>query len=96
MPNTKGNWSDFECLLQDRWLRNTAIIPRIYEQKGRWHVVMLYVAVEQPLRFLCRWINDYDSFRKAGIHANLFRRNIQKDARGVLKINEHAFTYCLN
>ncbi|HAI76668.1 MAG TPA: hypothetical protein DCM08_10515 [Microscillaceae bacterium] len=69
---------------------------RLVAWKGRWWLTMVFVWVFDPMRFICREIDDYDSEKKALIYAELFKRGIQKDARGTQKTNENLIHFKLN
>lgn len=92
----KGASEDLDFLKNDRWLHDTEVRYCISEKKGRWHVAMLFIALNNPLQFLCRYIDHYETQRKARNYAEIMQRNIRKDVRGILKINEYAFNICYN
>lgn len=92
----QGTKSDLQFLENDRWLHHTEVRYYISERRGRWYVFMIFIAVNNPLQFFCRFIEHYESERKALNYAEIMQRSIRKDARGVLKTNEHAFNICYN
>jgi hypothetical protein len=94
--SNQGQLKDLAFLAQDAWVHNTEVCYRIVPYQGRFHLYMVFIAVETPLRFLVRKIDDYHSEQKALIYAEIFQRGIRKDARGVLKTNRNAFDICLN
>ncbi|MCA0232417.1 MAG: hypothetical protein LCH91_18245 [Bacteroidetes bacterium] len=95
--NVRGLYRDLEVLINDRWLHSTEVRYRIETRKGRWHLTMVYVYVQNPFQFLCRRLDHYDTEDKAKLYAQLFRRGMQRDARGTLKSNAlHVFDICLN
>jgi hypothetical protein len=91
-----GTTDDLQFLRNDLWLHNTEVRYRIVSQHGRWHVIMVFIAVETPLKFLCRGIDHYETEKKALLYAQLLQRNIRKDARGNLKTNTDALHICDN
>jgi hypothetical protein len=96
LENQQGDKRDLDFLENDQWLHNTEVRYYILERRGRWYVTMIFIAVENPLRFFCRFIDHYESARKAENYAEIFQRSIRKDARGTLKTNEDALNICYN
>ena len=96
MDSNQGNRTDLLFLQTDAWLRDTEVRYRIVHTRSRWFLTMVFVAIDNPYRFLCREIDSYESEKKAEIYAQLFQRGIRKDARGTLKTNENAFNICDN
>lgn len=92
----QGEIKDFLFLEKDGWLRDTEVRYRIVHTRSRWYLTMVFIAIENPYRFLSRAIDNYNSEKKALIYAQLFQRGIRKDARGTLKTNENAFNICHN
>jgi hypothetical protein len=92
----QGNSKDLLFLKNDAWLKDTEVRYRIVRNHGRWFLSMLFVWIDNPYRFLCRKIDNYETERKAEMYAQLFQRGIRKDARGTLKMNENAFNICNN
>jgi len=91
-----GGESDLYFLQEGGWLLNSEVRGHINYKKGRWQVSMILIWVSNPYRFLRRFIDTYESEKKAGIYAELFKRTMQKDARGTIKINEDDFNICFN
>ena len=87
---------DLQLLGNDRWLMNTEVCYWLQARKSQWHLTMIYVAVENPLKFICRKIDVYNSEKKAITFAKILQRGIRKDARGTLKTNRNAFNFCNN
>ena len=92
----KAPKGDLFLLLDDRWLPNTEVKSIIYQRKGRWHVDMLFLSLEDPLKIIIRKIDHYHSQKKAETFASIFQRGIRKDARGTLKRQEYAYDICKN
>ena len=91
-----GKSEDFALLNEDRWLMNTEVRYNLNKRKGLWHLTMIYIAIENPLKFICRKIDVYNSQKKAIFFADILQRAIRKDARGTLKTNQNAFNFCSN
>lgn len=91
-----GTADDFKILKEDRWLMNTEVRYQLLEKNGLWYLTMIYVAIDDPLTFMCREIDVYNSERKAKTYASILQRGIRKDARGTLKTNQHAIRICDN
>lgn len=96
IDETPGNKNDMCLLVDDDWLIDTEVCYYIQERKSQWHLYMLYIAVDNPLKFICRKLDTYFSEKKAMTFAKIFQRGIRKDARGVLKTNTNAFNFCDN
>jgi hypothetical protein len=86
----QGDREDLKILSEHVWLHNTEVKYRIELRRGRWYLTMLYVAIENALRFVCKRIDHYDSEKKARIYADIFKRAIQKDNRGTQKLKPNA------
>ncbi len=93
---TPGECADLSLLVKDKWLMNTEVCYWLQERRGQWHLAMLYIAVDNPLQFICRKIDTYTSEKKAITFAKILQRGIRKDARGTLKTNRDAFNICQN
>jgi hypothetical protein len=93
IPGTK---MDLKLLEEDKWLVNTEVLYFIQEKKSLWHLTMIYVATNNPLKFICRKIDAHPSENKAITFAKILQRGIRKDARGTLKTNQNAFNFCDN
>jgi hypothetical protein len=91
-----GGENEIRFLYEADWLLDSEVRPVVTCKNGRWHVAMLLIWAKNPYRFLRRQIDDYDSERKALIHADFFKRTMQKDKRGTIKINENDFNICFN
>ena len=95
-PERPGSRLDMKLLQEDRWLVNTEVRYHIMERRSQWHLTMIYIALENPLKFICRKIDVYYSEKKALTFAKILQRGIRKDARGSLKTNRNAFHICTN
>ncbi|MEM9821842.1 MAG: hypothetical protein AAF985_12255, partial [Bacteroidota bacterium] len=56
-----GQPEDFQLLNEDHWLMNTEVKYHLLEQRGLWHLTMIYIATDDPLKFICRQIDTYSS-----------------------------------
>jgi len=93
---TIGKPEDMKLLMEDKWLMNTEVRYNLQKQKGLWQLSMIYIAINNPFKLLCRKIDSYPSEKKAKIFAQILQRGIRKDARGTLKTNKNAFHICDN
>ena len=91
-----GKATDLKVLEEDKWLMNTEVRYNLQKQKGLWQLTMVYIAINNPFKLLCRKIDSYPSEKKAKIFAEILQRGIRKDARGTLKTNKNAFHICDN
>ena len=91
-----GSPEDFSMLKEDKWLMDTEVKYQLLEKRGLWHLTMIYVAIDNPLKFICRKIDVYNSEKKAKTFASILQRGIRKDARGTLKTNQDALNICYN
>jgi hypothetical protein len=94
--NKRGNARDLRVLKEGRWLKDTEVRYLIQEKCGRWHLQMVYIWIQNPLRFFCNYIDNYESLQKAENYAQIFQRGIRKDARGTLKTDQDAYDICFN
>ncbi|MEM9917438.1 MAG: hypothetical protein AAF990_05045 [Bacteroidota bacterium] len=95
-PESLGKPADLKLLLEDRWLIDTEVRYLLEEKRSLWYLSMLYIAVDNPLKFICKKIDTYPTEKKAKTFAKILQRGIRKDARGTLKTNTDAFHFCDN
>ena len=93
---TVGKPEDLKLLTEDKWLMNTEVKYHLQEKRSLWYLTMIYVSTNNPLKFICRKIDTYNSEKKAKTFAKILQRGIRKDARGTLKTNRNAFNFCDN
>jgi hypothetical protein len=93
-PETNGKHSNLDFLSQDEWLINTEVRYHLRERRSQWFLTMVFVAVENPMKFICRPIDVYQSEQKALTFAKILQRGIRKDARGTQKSNLDGFNIC--
>jgi len=91
-----GEQKDLGLLVNDKWLLNTEVCYWIQERISQWHLSMIYIATDNPLKLICRKIDIYYSEKKAMTFARILQRGIRKDERGTLKTNHDAFNICDN
>ena len=91
-----GNRDDLELLVDDKWMQETEVKYLIQERVGRWHVMMLFISIDEPLKLILRNIDHYHSYERAERFAQIFQRGIRKDARGTLKRKGYDYHICLN
>jgi len=91
-----GEIQDFSLLQEDKWLVNTEVNYLLFKRNGLWHLTMIYIAIENPLKLICRKIDVYNSEKKAKLFASILQRAIRKDARGTLKTNQDVINICNN
>ncbi|MEL6717420.1 MAG: hypothetical protein AAFP82_01755 [Bacteroidota bacterium] len=91
-----GEIEDFRLLKDDSWLMDTEVKYQLLEKNGLWHLTMIYIAIDNPFKFICRKIDIYNSEKKATTFASILQRGIRKDARGTLKTDRNAFNICDN
>lgn len=96
IPEVPGIRLDMKFLQEDKWLMNTEVRYRLEKWRGLWRLSMIYIAVETPLKLICRIIDTYSSEKKAKVFAEIMMRGIRKDARGTLKTNQDGFHFCDN
>lgn len=94
--NQHGNNKNLAIFYQTRWLHDTEVKYMIDHRCGRWHLTMIYISIYNPLRLICKYLDHYESFKKAKLYAQIFQRGIRKDARGTLKLDEDAYNICYN
>ena len=95
-PETPGERKDMRLLEEDGWLKNTEVRYYLRHYKSQWHLYMVYIAIDNPMKLICRKIDVYSSEQKALTFAKILQRGIRKDARGTLKTNLNAFHLCDN
>ena len=93
-PQTRGQAEDFGFLDQEGWTLDSEVQYRLLPWRGRWHVFMLFFALQPPLKLIVRRLDHYPSQGRAETFAQIFQRGIRKDARGTLKRNAHAYHIC--
>lgn len=91
-----GSIRDLYFLIEEAWLMNTQVTPRIHFHRGRWYITMVYTATETPFKLICKELGDYPTKKKASIYAGIFQKVIRKDARGNLKTNLDDLHICDN
>ncbi len=93
---TPGDLTDLNFLLDDYWLRDTAVIENIVNRAGMWEVHLVFAHYQEPFKLIKRVISSYPSKEKAELNAWYIRRIAAKDQRGTLKLNPENFCLCTN
>jgi hypothetical protein len=92
-----GGQSDLAFLNNDKWLIDAVVSHYIFEQKGRWKIILTFSWSSNFFRLLCRYMaDDFATKSKAEIVANLYTRTSQKDQRGTLTLNNNDCNICFN
>lgn len=87
-----GGSADLSFIENADWLKDAAVINDVYELKGNWKVRLIFVWINEPMRFICRHINDsFTRKSKAAMAADFYHRTSQKDKRGTLTISANDF-----
>ena len=82
MADGPGKQPDLNFLGEDGdWLASSVVTPRVYEEKGRFWVSLIYTDKDDPLRKLVRVIDHYPTRRRAEMTADILRRQIGADLR---------------
>lgn len=89
-----GNASDLNFLLDDYWLRDTAVVENLVKRAGMWEIHLVFAHYQEPFKLLKRVISKHPSKEKATLHAWYIRRLASKDQRGTLKLNLEDFLIC--
>lgn len=89
-----GDNRDLNFLLDDYWLRDTAVVENIINRKGMWEVHLVFAHHEMPCKLIKRVITSYPDRTKAEMHAWYMRKLAAKDQRGTLKLKLEHFTLC--
>ncbi|MEM7371469.1 MAG: hypothetical protein AAF587_22835 [Bacteroidota bacterium] len=93
---TKGDESDLYLFRDSAWLQNSEVRYALLPKRGRWHVYMLFLSLDEPIKLLIRYLDHYPSKNKAETFARIFQRGIRKDSRGTLKRDQHDYNICRN
>jgi hypothetical protein len=89
-----GTAADLNFLLDDQWLRDTAVVEKLVKRAGMWEIHLVFAHYQEPFKLLKRVISKHSSKDKATLHALYIRRLASKDQRGTLKINPKDFLIC--
>ena len=92
----QGSQADLDFMLEDFWLKDTAVSEYVMKRKGMWEIHLIFAWYTQPLQFIKRKITSVSSRRKAEFTASIMRRQAAKDVRGTLEVNPTLFNTSLN
>lgn len=96
VSDQKGTSSDLKGLTKEKWLLNARVCHFISQRKGRFWVNITFYNPRYPFQLKVQTIDHYPRRKTAEQFAEIFQRGIQKDSRGTLKLNDHAFNICAN
>ena len=92
----KGNYLDLHVLTGETWLMDTEVRYNIRRARGLWEVSLVFIDIHNPFRFV-RWaVNSCNTYDKARIFGDYFRRIAARDERGYLKADQSLLSICLN
>ena len=91
-----GKEGDMYFLMEDWWLRDTAVIELLSRRRGMWEIHLVFAHFRRPMTFIKRMINCYTSRQKAVHSAAYMRRLAAKDQRGTLEVDLKDFQVCAN
>jgi len=94
VTNKRGEKRDMNFLLDDEWVKDTAVIDHIAYKKGMWEVQLIFAHFQSPLKFIKRNIVRFSNKKKAEVSAVYMRRQAAKDARGTLAVDIADFQLC--
>lgn len=77
--------TDYQFLVQDAWLADSAVKEEIIPKTGLWHIHLLFIHHNNPLQFRRRWITSHVQKPKATLMASYMRRLAAKDQRGTIQ-----------
>jgi hypothetical protein len=95
-PERVGNNSDLRVLEDEPWLKDTEVKYHIRGRRGRWEVSLIFIAVDNPLKFVKWQITICTTYPKAKLYGDYYRRLAAKDPRGYLKSDLDRLRYCNN
>lgn len=64
---------------------DTAVQEEITPVMGLWHIHLLFIYYNNPLRFRRRWITSHVQKNQAQLMASFMRRLAAKDQRGTIR-----------
>ena len=82
-----GISADMNFMVNDRWMRDTAVIENIVERRGLWKIFLVFAHYKNPLLLIRREISVCFAQKKALIYAQYMRRIAAKDPRGTLTLD---------
>ena len=91
--DSRGRRIDLGLLLEDRWLMDTEVKYHLKEKNSLWHLTMIYVAVDNPLKFICRKIDTYHSEKKGRHFCQITSERHPKRCQRDFKNESKCFQY---
>lgn len=91
-----GTNLDMNFMVNDRWMRDTAVIENIVYRKGLWKIFLVFAHYKNPLLLIRREISVCFAQKKALIYAQYMRRIAAKDPRGTLEVDIKDFMTHIN
>jgi len=86
-----GTLEDLNFMVDDRWMRDTAVIENVISRNGLWEIFLVFAYYKNPLLLIRRAISVCFAEKKALIYAEYMRRIAAKDPRGTLEISISQF-----
>ncbi len=93
---TAGNRQDMAFMVNDRWMRDTAVVENVIRRDGLWKIFLIFAHYRNPLLLIRREISECFSKNTAMIYGQYMRRIAAKDPRGTLEVDIRDFTIHLN
>ena len=91
-----GAPKDLNFLIEDGWLKDTAVVSNIVYRQGMWEVELIFALGHHPKQLIKRVITSYPTRQEAQLSAQYMRRLAAKDARGTIRINTKRFDLSIN
>ncbi len=88
-----GKEEDMNFLIDDSWMGDTAVTENVINNKGLWHIYLVFSHYKNPLLLIRRAISVCFARQKAFVHAAYMRRLAAKDPRGTLKMNPKDYSW---
>jgi len=91
-----GTKTDMNFLINDRWMRDTAVVENIIHRNGLWRIFLIFAHYKNPMLLIRREISVCFRKDRAVIYAQYMRRIAAKDPRGTLEVDINHFTIPTN
>ena len=88
-----GSIVDFNLLLDDWWLQDSAVIENLVHRCGQWDVHLVFAHYRNPLRLIKRKITTCFCKSQAETHAYYMKRLAAKDQRGTLRVDSGFYAF---
>ncbi len=83
----RGVLNDLNFLIDDLWMRDTAVIENIEYRRGEWKIFLVFSHYKNPLLLIRREISVCFELNKAKLYGEYMRRIAAKDPRGTLLLD---------